>query len=310
MAVVCTLQMMQTLQYSQSQQDDFAPSVFHIAVITRSMEIQIKVSPLQVEPYTLQVFLLPSCADLHFLLPLKTPGASPGTPRAGGLFPARSFQRSIHIAEIVNEKLSTSRTVVIRFLEADATVEGITSKVKDALSCHEPLTLTDSQGNEITDSEATISSHYWKQNSRKIYAIPEQDFVEFQNGRRAKVSRRSEDGSRLQEVIAKIDQLKQGAEGHQNITSAINQLSELAKTKTTAVMSNDSLCQMKDAFTCLVCKGICKICSSGYLYSQLVQLILFHVESNCNFQHQSFLCLKVLMLMTSTGTSSHDDEDT
>ncbi len=70
MAVVCTLQMMQTLQYSQSQQDDFAPSVFHIAVITRSMEIQIKVSPLQVEPYTLQVFLLPSCADLHFLLPL------------------------------------------------------------------------------------------------------------------------------------------------------------------------------------------------------------------------------------------------
>ncbi|XP_065116013.2 uncharacterized protein [Paramisgurnus dabryanus] len=117
----------------------------------------------------------------------ETPGASPGTPRAGGLFPARSFQRSIHIAEVVNEKLSTSRTVVIRFLEADATVEGITSKVKDALSCYEPLTLTDSQGNEITDSEATRSSQYWKQNSRKIFAISEQEFVEFQNGRRAKV---------------------------------------------------------------------------------------------------------------------------
>lgn len=70
MAVGCTLQMMQTLQYSQSQQDDFAPSVFHIAVITRSTEIQIKVSPLQVEPYTVQVFLWPSCTDLHFLLPL------------------------------------------------------------------------------------------------------------------------------------------------------------------------------------------------------------------------------------------------
>lgn len=106
------------------------------------------------------------------------------------------------------------------------------------------------------------------------------------------LSRRSEDGSSLQEVIAKIDQLKQAAEGLQDITSTINQLSELAKTKATAVMSNACLGRMKDAFTCLVCKGMCKICSSGYLYSQLVQLIFFHVESNCKFQHQSFLCLK------------------
>ncbi|KAL1276089.1 hypothetical protein QQF64_035712 [Cirrhinus molitorella] len=66
-AVVCTLQMMKTLQYSQSQQDDFAPSVFHIVVITRSTEMQIKLQSLQVERYTL---LLPLCTDLHFLLPL------------------------------------------------------------------------------------------------------------------------------------------------------------------------------------------------------------------------------------------------
>ena len=57
-------------------------------------------------------------------------------------------------------KLSTSRTVVIRFLEADASVERITAKVKDALSCDEPLTLTDSQGIEIVDSEGTISKLY------------------------------------------------------------------------------------------------------------------------------------------------------
>ncbi|XP_030581991.1 uncharacterized protein LOC115778100 isoform X2 [Archocentrus centrarchus] len=115
-----------------------------------------------------------------------TPRPSAGTPRASNLFPARSFQRAIHIAKIVNDKLSTSKTVIIRFLEAEANVEGITQKVKDALGCDEVITLTDSQGNEIVDSEGTRSSHYWKQNSRKIYAIFEDDFVEFQNGRTAK----------------------------------------------------------------------------------------------------------------------------
>ena len=50
--------------------------------------------------------------------------------------------------------------MVIRFLEADASVERITAKVKDALSCEEPLTLTDSQGNEIVDSEGTRSKLY------------------------------------------------------------------------------------------------------------------------------------------------------
>ena len=70
------------------------------------------------------------------------------------------IHRSIHVADIVNDKLSTSRTVVIRFLEADATVERITAKVKDALGCDEPITLTDSQGNEIVDSDGTRSKFY------------------------------------------------------------------------------------------------------------------------------------------------------
>lgn len=186
----------------------------------------------------------------------ETPRPSPGTPRATGLFPARSFQRSIHVADIVNDKLSTSRTVVIRFLEADATVERITAKVKDALGCDEPITLTDSQGNEIVDSDGTRSSQYWKQNSRKIYATSEYDFVEFQNGRRAKASRRAEDSLSAQEVIGKINQPKQAAESLQDITTTINQLSELAKSKTTIVMPDACLHSLKEAFTCLICKAL------------------------------------------------------
>ncbi|CAK6983177.1 uncharacterized protein LOC115402855, partial [Scomber scombrus] len=62
---------------------------------------------------------------------------------------------SIHIGEVVNGKLATSRTVVIRFSEAEVTVDGITAKVREALESEEGITLTDSQGNEILDSEGT-----------------------------------------------------------------------------------------------------------------------------------------------------------
>ncbi|CAL8270600.1 unnamed protein product [Arctogadus glacialis] len=189
----------------------------------------------------------------------ETPPPPPraGTPRASGasLFQGRSFQRSIHLAEIVNEKLSPSRTVVVRFLEAEACVERISAKVQDAVGSDEPITLTDTQGNEIMDSEGTRSSQFWKQNSRKIYAVPESDFVEFQNGRRAKTSRRDGDSS-LQEVLGRVDQLKQAAGSLQEVTNSINQLSQLAKSQKEEIMANVGLQPLKEAFACLVCKAV------------------------------------------------------
>ncbi|KAL1250600.1 hypothetical protein QQF64_018396 [Cirrhinus molitorella] len=68
---------------------------------------------------------------------------------------SRSFQRSVFIAEYTNGKLKPSRTVVVRFMEFEATVPGITAKVQTALSSEEPLILTDAQGNEIVESEGT-----------------------------------------------------------------------------------------------------------------------------------------------------------
>ncbi len=46
---------------------------------------------------------------------------------------------------------------MIRFSEAEATVEGVTAKVREALESEEGITLTDSQGSEILDSEGTRS---------------------------------------------------------------------------------------------------------------------------------------------------------
>lgn len=62
-AVVCTLQMTQTQPFFQFQQDGSAPSVYIIAVITRSMVIRVRVSFPQVEPYPLLGFLFPLCTD-------------------------------------------------------------------------------------------------------------------------------------------------------------------------------------------------------------------------------------------------------
>ncbi|XP_028291324.1 uncharacterized protein LOC114454771 isoform X2 [Gouania willdenowi] len=107
--------------------------------------------------------------------------ASHGAPRARGRFPQKSFHRSISIGEMVNGKISTSMAVDICFLEDEATVEGITAKVQGALDSDEPFTLADSQFNE--DCEGSRNSKFWASNSRKIYAISDTDFVEFQNGR-------------------------------------------------------------------------------------------------------------------------------
>lgn len=58
---------------------------------------------------------------------------------------------------MIYDMLTTSRTVVICFLKADATVEGITITITVALSSDELIILTDRQGNEILGSEGTRS---------------------------------------------------------------------------------------------------------------------------------------------------------
>ncbi len=55
----------------------------------------------------------------------------------------------------MNGKLKPSRTVVVRFMEFEATVPGITAKVQSALNSEDPLILTDAQGNQIVESEGT-----------------------------------------------------------------------------------------------------------------------------------------------------------
>lgn len=63
--------------------------------------------------------------------------------------------RSVFLADVVGGKVNPSRMVVVRFLECEASLQGITTKVQDAIGSHEPLILTDGQGNAIVESEGT-----------------------------------------------------------------------------------------------------------------------------------------------------------
>ncbi|TRY60698.1 hypothetical protein DNTS_026269 [Danionella cerebrum] len=62
---------------------------------------------------------------------------------------------SIFLAEVVDGKLSPSRMVVVRFSESEATPQGLIGKVQDAIGSHDPIVLTDAQGNAILESEGT-----------------------------------------------------------------------------------------------------------------------------------------------------------
>lgn len=74
------------------------------------------------------------------------------------------------------------------------------------------------------------------------------------------LSRRADDDTNIQEITGNIEQLKKAADSLQHISSAINQLSDLAKSKSSTAMSDASLLLIKEAFTCVVCKGMYKTC--------------------------------------------------
>lgn len=61
----------------------------------------------------------------------------------------------MYLAEVVGGKLNPSRMVMVRFSESEASLQGITTKVQDAIGSDEPLILTDAQGNAIVESEGT-----------------------------------------------------------------------------------------------------------------------------------------------------------
>lgn len=61
----------------------------------------------------------------------------------------------MYLAEVVGGRLIPNRMVVVRFLECEASLQGIVGKVQDAIGNYNPIILTDAQGNAILESEGT-----------------------------------------------------------------------------------------------------------------------------------------------------------
>ncbi|XP_056256517.1 uncharacterized protein LOC130184574 [Seriola aureovittata] len=181
---------------------------------------------------------------------------APTPPRASM---SNTFQRSVFIAELSQGKLKPARMVVLRLFEFEATTTGILAKIHDALQSDDPLILTDAQGNEIVDSEGTRGSKYWKQNAKKFLAVPENIFHEFQQGTKGKkLSHKDMDSTSLQEVHDKIEEVILAAQGLSEVTTVIKDLSKHASNTTGAmlVLTHTMITHVKDAFGCIVCKGL------------------------------------------------------
>ncbi|XP_029980191.1 uncharacterized protein LOC115412033 [Sphaeramia orbicularis] len=169
--------------------------------------------------------------------------------------PLHYLQRNVFIAEVLNGKLETSKMVTVRFTDFEACVETITSKVKEALGQQETIILTDSQGNEIVDSDGTGGSTYWKQNSRKVYAVREQQMEQLQVNKRRRLSRREDTG--LQDVLADIEEVVEAAQGLKGVSQVIKDLTGFAHSTvtTTLSLSEAEVASLKEVFACVVCKG-------------------------------------------------------
>ncbi|CAL9683102.1 unnamed protein product [Knipowitschia caucasica] len=165
---------------------------------------------------------------------------------------SKGFQRSMYLAEVSDNRLNPTRMVVIRFVEAEANIEGITVKMQEAIGDHQPLSLTDSQGNLILDSEGTRGSLYWKQNARQIFAVKECDYQELERRKRRRRSRKDDDGEALGEVAEKLEELVPAASHLPEITNSLKELMSVSGAQK-GMLIPSQLQTVKEGFSCVIC---------------------------------------------------------
>ncbi|KAA0702124.1 hypothetical protein E1301_Tti007950 [Triplophysa tibetana] len=126
------------------------------------------------------------------------------------------YQRTIFLGQLQGEKIVQEKALVIPFEESEASLPTMTFKVKEALAmgADENIILTDSQGNQLLDTLGTKGSAYWKQSSRRLFAIKEDVFAEMGRRKRRKLGQASRhEGSELFEIRDKIEEVLLASEG-------------------------------------------------------------------------------------------------
>ncbi|XDV16352.1 hypothetical protein PO909_016106 [Leuciscus waleckii] len=182
----------------------------------------------------------------------QRPSAAAGSALQASLSAPRASM-NVFLADLVGGKWTPQKTLAIRFHEHEASVPGILAKVQDAIGSEDGMILTDGQGNEILDTEGTKGSAYWKQNSRKVFAVPEQQFLDMRSKRR----RLRDDDSQLPEVLERIEEVVLASQELPEVAQAIRGLSELTLARRRFItFTDEERAAIKNAFACIICKGL------------------------------------------------------
>ncbi|CAL8397726.1 unnamed protein product [Boreogadus saida] len=155
----------------------------------------------------------------------------------------RSFQRSIQVSELLEGKLVSTRVVIVRFNEAEASVSAILVKLKVAMGGDDDYILTDTLGNEIVESEGTTGSLYWRQNSRKIHSIAS---TASRQWRRRRSSSRND---HVQTLRDNVEELLEASQGLDEVAKKITDLVTVSRG------SSPVWPEFKQAFICLICRA-------------------------------------------------------
>ncbi|XP_024858440.2 uncharacterized protein LOC108250650 [Kryptolebias marmoratus] len=160
----------------------------------------------------------------------------------------KTFQRSLYIAEVSGGRLM----VVIRFLECGANLQRIIGKVQDAIKNYDPMVLTDTNGNAILESEGTTGSQYWKQNARKIFAVPEQEYQELQGVKKRRMNRKDDESTALGDITSAMEELILASQSLLAFTAAVRELTDLAATQR-VILTAPQLQTIEEGLSCVVC---------------------------------------------------------
>ncbi|XP_060729279.1 uncharacterized protein LOC132847758 [Tachysurus vachellii] len=161
---------------------------------------------------------------------------------------------TIFLGQLEGDKIVQDKALIIPFQESEACLSTITTKVKEALAigADENIILTDSQGNLLLDSPGTKGSSYWKQSSRRFFAIKD---VFAEMGRRRKrrklgQAKRHEE-SELLEIRDKIEEVLLASEGLPAVSAKLRELS-----KHSEGLTEQQSEILKTSFRCNVCRGV------------------------------------------------------
>ncbi|KAK5870864.1 hypothetical protein PBY51_003774 [Eleginops maclovinus] len=97
----------------------------------------------------------------------------------------------------------------------------------------------------------TVGSNFWKQNSRKTFAVPEIQLGQL--GKRRRLSCREDTG--LQDVVAEIEEVIEAAQGLKEVTKSIKEVTEGTGKATLLCLQEGEVNALKTVFGCLVCPG-------------------------------------------------------